>query len=214
MKKQLILILSILVVASCKNNEAAKQVYESGVQKMNLTSDTNQRKINYQAALVDFDKATTLDPKFADAFAKKASIKWVLHDYLGSLSELKNVLTAAPERTSVYFDMGQLKFFHEDYQGAKQALNKFLSLNPQTSAGYYLRAQAEHELKEYANVIKDCDAAIDLTPKTAKNALGSYYYLRALDKENINDKDGACVDYKTSFSLGNIYAESNAKNCK
>ena len=88
-----------------------------------------------------------------------------------------------------------------DYSGAIADHTKSLELKEDSFQVYFDRAFAKVELKDFEGGISDLTKAIEINPNFSEA-----YSLRGFIRiESLNDRKGACTDFKKSASLDNEY---------
>jgi len=82
------------------------------------------------------------------------------------------------------------------------SLNTLIAKAPTNTDFYYQRASEKAKLKEFKSAIDDYNKIIEIDSKDA-----IAYQLRGYAKLNLNDKSGACSDFKQAVNLGDKYSE-------
>ncbi len=107
-----------------------------------------------------------------------------------------------PEKAIQYFNSANLKYNHGDIYGALAAYDTAILLQPGYSKAFnnrgILRASA---FKDYPRAIADFTKAIELDPHYSDAFLG-----RGTARFLMGDRQGACHDWNTAYSLGKIQA--------
>lgn len=80
-------------------------------------------------------------------------------------------------------------------------LTKTIEIDPSDWRAYQNRGYYNFLLENYDIVLPDINKVIDLKPD-----FSNAYLLRGMIKEKLNDKDGACLDLRKAYSLGNVDA--------
>jgi tetratricopeptide (TPR) repeat protein len=115
-------------------------------------------------------------------------------------------LELSPRDAEVWFNRGNAKMELKDYEGALGDFNKATELFPRLAMSYYQRGIIYGTLKNYSAAEEEFNKAIDIW-KTIPKAFPLYsraYYQKGLVKIELNDRQGACVDF-TFAKQGGIY---------
>jgi tetratricopeptide (TPR) repeat protein len=158
--------------------------------------------VDFQAgrreAVAQFNKALTLNPRYAIAYFLRAYAKDYLNDFQGALADHNQAISLNPENANAYYNRGLLKKNNlNDPEGALADFNQAISLNPQEAAAYINRGNLKDNLNDSQGALADYNQAISLNPKFA----AAYYNRGNLKKNKLNDPQGALADYNQAISL-------------
>lgn len=95
---------------------------KDGVQAMN--DRAMDRAIDTFTALID------LDPDFAEAWNKRATVRYLIGDYAGSIEDIKRTLSLEPRHFGAMAGLGLCYDRLEEHDAARTAYRKALELNP------------------------------------------------------------------------------------
>ena len=105
-----------------------------------------------------------------------------------------------------YFEEGIGLYENGDNASAIEKLDKALRADPETNniLLFTYRASAKHKMHDYEGAIADFTRAIELKPEDNKQYLDwiRAYFNRGVSKYFLNDKNGACDDWKKARDLG------------
>lgn len=87
----------------------------------------NQR---YEQALKTFDDVLERDPDFAEAWNKRATVRYLLGQYAGSVRDIKRVLALEPRHFGALSGLGTIYLIIANDRGAVDAFEAVLALNP------------------------------------------------------------------------------------
>lgn len=163
----------------------------------------------YEEALLDFDKAVELLPKYAMAYYNRGNLyqkqkkyDQALADFNYAIRYRRNFDKAYNNRGTLYKETNRLDEAIVDYDRA-------ISLNPDYYMAYNNRGSVYILQKQYQLAIEDLDKAIAIKPDFAE-AFGN----RGIAKLKLNNPEG-CVDLKSSADLGFLPAgEFYRQYCK
>jgi len=133
-------------------------------------------------------------------------------DYEGALKDYNEALKLNANNAAAYVSRGTLyALYINDFKAAFADFDKAIELDPKMGGAYYNRAELKVNLKDYKGALSDFDQAAELSPN-----LASIFYKRGnLKFANLNDKAGACVDWKKAKELGDAKAgDALDKMCK
>ncbi len=85
---------------------------------------------DYEAALPCFDEVVERDPHFAEGWNKRATIRYLLADYAGSVRDIKRTLALEPRHFGALAGLGAVYLLIANDRGALDAFEAILALNP------------------------------------------------------------------------------------
>ncbi len=192
MKKIITVFALIFTVAI--NAQTAKDYFNKG--------NTDMGNGAYQSAIMYFSKAIELNPKDAQSYGGRAFCKKSQKDYKGAIEDYTKAIEYQPNFSSAYSERGECKFGLNDFKGDIEDQDKAIQQYPQGASMYhYLKGAARCMLTEYKEAIVDFNKSIELN-----NNYDMPFLMRGKCKYKLNDKAGACGDFKKAQSLGNTDA--------
>jgi tetratricopeptide (TPR) repeat protein len=122
------------------------------------------KQLDYNGALVDFDRAIQIDPNFSYAYNARGAIKSESKDFRGGLADFNRAIQLDPNLAGAYKNRAVLKTSKlNDIQGGLADFNRAIQLDPNYAVAYYRRAILKHDrLKDFAGGIADMQQAIKL----------------------------------------------------
>ena len=121
----------------------------------------------YEEAIVDYNKAITLNPNFVDAWNFRGSTKFLLQRYEEVIADFDKAIALNPDFIDVLNLQGGAKFLLQRYEEAIADFDKAIALNPDFVDAWKIRGGAKNSLKRYEEAIADFDKAIALNPDLA-----------------------------------------------
>ncbi len=185
---------------------------------------------NLDSALVKFEEATKLDPKFTDAFYNSGFIKLNQEKYEEANDDFDRVIQLIPS-DKAYFYKGRGMLGLNDLEGALIQFSMAIEMNPQFFYAFNNRGNVRFQLGDFLGAIEDFDKTININPEFVfaynnrgnarfktndyTGAIADYdkaiqmrpeygfaYLNRGIAKEILGDVEGACADWKKAADAG------------
>ena len=123
---------ALAVLSSCSADpQKAKQRYlQSGVRYIESGK--------YEQAILQFQNAIKLDPRFAEAFYQMSKAYLANRDAQRSFNALRQAIDLAPNRPEFHLDIGQLYVSGGMYSDAQEEASLVLSKDPSNGAAFQL----------------------------------------------------------------------------
>ena len=119
----------------------------------------------YRAALRDYTQAVTLDPQFAEAYLRRAEVRYWLEDDSGVLTDCQHASTLCPSEANVYYYQGMARYRLDYVQSAIAAFTQAITHDPEDARYYYRRGLAHQDLHDLDEAAKDLRQAARLYRK-------------------------------------------------
>ncbi len=165
-----------------------------------ISANNKKEAGDYPGALADFDRAIAIDPKYAEAYCSRGTLKArYLDDTYGGLGDYNQAIALNPNYGTAYYNRAFLNAERiRDFKGALADYDRAIALNPKKATIYVNRGnlKAEH-LKDFQGALADHDRAIALDP----NLVNAYYNRGVLKKLKLNDPNGAITDFRMVAKL-------------
>jgi tetratricopeptide (TPR) repeat protein len=154
---------------------------------------------DYRGALADYNKAISLNPKYAFAYINRGNLKKdQLNDPKGALADFNKAISLNPKLAAIYYNRGLLKAEKlNDPKGALADYDRAIALNPTYALAYGNRGNLKDDLNDPKGALADYNKAISLNPEYAL----AYYNRGVLKAEKLNDPKGALADYNKAIAL-------------
>jgi tetratricopeptide (TPR) repeat protein len=155
---------------------------------------------DFKGAVVNFDRAIEVNPKYADAYNNRGLVKIEqLNDVPGALADFNRAITLNPRYGLAYNNRGLLKASKlKDSRGALADYNQAIAINPKFALAYYNRAiLKKNKLSDFAGALADFDQAILYKP----NFVYAYNNRATLKFVNLDDPPGALADFNISLKI-------------
>jgi Tfp pilus assembly protein PilF len=148
---------------------------------------------NYRGALLDWNQAIAIDPKFALAYHHRAVLKDTqFQDYLGASIDYDRAIAIDPKFGLAYRNRAVLKDTRlKDYPGALADCDRAIAIDPQLALAYHSRAIIKDaRFKDYQGALADYNRAISINPQYAE----AYFNRGNLKRIQLKDRAGAIAD--------------------
>lgn len=83
-----------------------------------------------EPAEITFGKLIAHDPDCAEAWNKRATVRFLLDDHQGSITDIEETLTREPRHFGALSGLGQIMMAESEWVGATAALEAALRINP------------------------------------------------------------------------------------
>lgn len=161
---------------------------------------------NYAQAKIEFDKAVSLNPKFALVYFDRSKIleklavtkigqTYSINHSEPALDDLNMTIKLAPNYANAYYNRAVLRQFKEGPEAAKADLNQAIGLNPKFAEAYYMRFNTGNGGPIPTN-FSDLDKAIELDPLYSE-----VYTSRGILKSYLLDLGGAVKDLSKAIEI-------------
>ncbi len=108
-------------------------------------------KKDYKNAVVNFKKATDIEPDFADAYFNLATIYDIMNQYENAVDAYSQVLRINPQDYDTIFELARICFEHGNYLTA----TKYAKYIPSTYQDYGMVQKLISDSQEYLSVQKE-----------------------------------------------------------
>jgi tetratricopeptide (TPR) repeat protein/S1-C subfamily serine protease len=161
-------------------------------------------KSNYgdkKGAILDYDKAISINPQYVNAYFNRGVTKYGLGDKKGVILDYDKAISINPQDFESYNNRGIAKYDLGDKKGAILDYDKVISINPQEFRAYNNRGLAKYNLGDKKGAILDYDKSITINPQDFEAYLG-----RGIAKFKLGDRKGAILDYDKVISINPKFA--------
>lgn len=121
-----------------------------------------QQNLELEAALIKFEEAIGVWPKYGDALYRSGTILYTAKDYEHSyqrLIEAEANMTRIPPR--LYFYLGDIHFMNDEFADAEKYYALYLKLQPRDKPFYHKTAEKNVKTAAYAKTAMDNKIAFD-----------------------------------------------------
>lgn len=195
--KKIILFILTYFLCFTSFSQTAEDYYEKGVIKISLYKTFPKANNNLKIALIDFDKAIELNPKYESAYFDRGNVKNDLKDYFGALRDYDKAIELNSNYTMAYYNRGLLKKSLNDFSNSIKDFDKAIELGFVNENSFFNRGNAKFQLKDFYGAIKDFNKAIEFDPYFAD----AYYNIGGAEIILGNKKE-ACTNWATAGELG------------
>jgi tetratricopeptide (TPR) repeat protein len=89
---------------------------------------------DYPLAVELLDRVVTLEPKWAEAWYRRANVFYLLEDPVAAMADIRRVLELEPHHFGAWTGLGHILMAAEDKPHALEAYRRALKIHPQLSA--------------------------------------------------------------------------------
>ncbi len=166
---------------------------------------------NNQGAILDFDRAININPKFAGAYFNRGNAKSDLGNKQEAIIDFDRAIDINPKFADAYCKRGNAKYKLGDKQEAIIDYDRAIYLNPKYTEAYSNRGAAKSELGNNQGAIIDFDLAININPKYPEA-----YSNRGKAKFELGNNQGAILDFDLAININPKFADAyfNRGNAK
>jgi tetratricopeptide (TPR) repeat protein len=178
-------------VTSMMAPKDAKKAYDRGLESLLKNKPSDAAK--------DFEKATALYPKYAEAWMNLGKVRLQQNSVPAARTAFLKAMDADPKLVPPYVEMGALAAKEANWAQSGEYLDKALKLDPvDYPAAWYADAVAHYNLKSYEAAEKCAREAVKLDPKHANPRSG---YLLGLVLAEKRDYAGAAAELTNYMKL-------------
>lgn len=155
----------------------------------------NSMLLNYNEALIAFNRALELNSNYTEALFNRANINFELAEHQYSMEESMPRITISKGVTSINTTEQEQTF--PDFSKVLEDYDHVLRLDPSMSYAWYNRANIKNRMRDFEGALHDYTIAIGLQPNFAEA-----FYNRALTLIYLKNTADACLDLSTAGELG------------
>jgi curved DNA-binding protein CbpA len=124
----------------------------------------------YRLALDDYTQAIELDNEFAEAYVRRAELRYLLEDDSGVLADCQRAIALNSIEAKTYFYQGMARYRLEYVQSAIAAFTDAITCDPEDAQYYYRRGLAYQDLHQLNEAAQDFRQAAQLYRKQGQMA--------------------------------------------
>lgn len=161
------------------------------------------KESNKAAAIENYTQAIRLDPKYSDAYYRRAVARYDQGDKQGALADYNEAIRLDSNNSIAYYNRGVALYNLRNYQPAIADFSQYISFVPNDISAYYARGVSRRNLKDARGTFEDFDQIVRLTPNEPKA-----FFNRALARAGLLDKPGTVADLTEAIRLDPRYTEA------
>jgi tetratricopeptide (TPR) repeat protein len=108
---------------------------------------------NHAQAIVSFDRAIELAPRYLQAYIERGNAKEAIHDLSGALADFTKAIALDPKSAAAYYNRGTILSKSGNSKQAAADYTKAIDINPQYAAAYLNRGNNLDDLGNSAGAI-------------------------------------------------------------
>jgi superkiller protein 3 len=140
-------------------------------EKLNISSDKEDRIRCFEDAIESYDRAIEIDPNYVTAWKNKGNVLYSLGKYNESLEALDKAIEIVPEYGLAWYSKGLTLYELGRYDEAATAYDKALETFPENAGIWYNKGEALSEQGKYDAAIECYEKAIKLNPSSAEGGM-------------------------------------------
>ena len=156
-----------------------------------------------QGAIIDYDRAITINPQYAKAYFNRGIAKSALGDPRGAIDDYDRAISINPQYLKAYSNRSLIKSELGDKEGAIADYNRANLINPDLADNYYNRGAAKSTSGDQQGAIAEYNRAIAIKPQFAYA-----YFNRGFAKFKLGDKKGAIADLDRAITIDSKFAKA------
>jgi tetratricopeptide (TPR) repeat protein len=145
--KNITLFLLITLVFSITKAQTAEDFFKEG--------EAKSKQRDFSAAIEEYSKAIDKDPKFWNAYVKRAFCFGLTDNYEKAVEDYTIVIAAEPEKIYAYQSRGSAHYKLGHYPEALADFNKVLELDPKNQEAYNNRGFVKKAMGNKDEACKD-----------------------------------------------------------
>ncbi|MGD1856777.1 MAG: DnaJ domain-containing protein [Leptolyngbyaceae cyanobacterium] len=131
--------------------QTAHDFYLRGIQQTLLR--------HYRAALTDFDQAIKLQPTLAEAYLRRAQVRYLLEDDAGVLADCQRLLQFSQHLPKTYYYLGLARYRLGYTESAIAAFTEAIAQEPDDPQAYFQRGIAHSDIQQWDEAASDFQTA-------------------------------------------------------
>lgn len=166
-----------------------------------------QKEGKYKEVIERYNKALSIDPKFALAYTGRGVAYHGLGQYEKAIEEHTEAIRINPENATFYYNRGRSFQELSKHQQALDDFEEAIRINPNNAKLYHSRGSVFQQLSKHQQAIKDFNNAIRLNPKEALayNSRGVSFYSLGKYETAIKDfQEAVRIDSKNTTYSKNL----------
>ncbi len=158
---------------------------------------------DFSGAIIDFNKAISVDADFGDSYYNKGNAYREKGNYAKAINYYDKAIELKTSYYEAYNNRGLAKAAVGEVNGAFEDYDFAIKFKPNFAEAYNNKGLLKVKIEDFAGAIADYDKAIMLNPNYAQA-----YHNRGLPKYQLGNIDGAIDDCSKAIKLNPNYAES------
>ncbi|MEM1254587.1 MAG: DnaJ domain-containing protein [Cyanobacteria bacterium P01_H01_bin.21] len=113
----------------------------------------------YKGALVDFDRAIELQPDLAEAYLRRAQVRYILEDDGGVLADCQQLMQFPQTLSQTYYYLGLARYRLGYTESAIAAFSEAIAQEPDDPQAHFQRGVAHVDIQEWDEAARDFQTA-------------------------------------------------------
>lgn len=176
--------------------DTAQNHYESG--------EVLQNNFRYAEALIEYNEAISLRPRFANAYRGRCSVHIQLNEYQNAVDDCDRALQLDPQLTTTFSLRCVAYAWLEDYERAEADCNRAVVWHPNLATTYNDLGRLQDQMGDYEASVESYTSAIEIAPFDSV-----LYYNRGSSYYEAGNYEEAIIDFEQSVEFASIYYEAH-----
>lgn len=174
-------------------------IAEMQLEDPKLYFDRGQAKYenkDYVGSIADFYVALAINPDYVNALYFLAMSYLLNQDNQTALVYFNILVDKKPDHAVGYYGLGNVYYQMDAFKQAFKFFDLAIQKDPGHDEARYNRAKSAYKIGEFAKAEKDYDYLLKY------NQQAHYYYNRGHARARMENKQGACDDWKKALNMG------------
>ncbi len=159
-------------------------------------ADCYRRLKQYDKALIDAERAASIDPENVDVWETLGLIHVAKGDAEKALRQFDRAVQVTPDEPAMYYRRGELLFEMDEFDRAVRDFSRVIELDPDNAAAWCSRGACRVAQRKFGVALGDLGTAIDLDERFVLA-----YVTRGAARLKFSDSDGALHDFARVIEL-------------
>lgn len=167
--------LAVIVCSQAAFGQASQEHFQNGI--------TKQKQLNFEGAIIDYNKAIEEDNTNEDTYFNRGSCELALKDFKSALTDFNKTIEIDPQYVKAYYSRATVYVSRQEYTKALPDLDKTIELDQTTPNALTLRGQIRAQTGNQDGACEDFNKAKLMGDPQADK----YLYRYCADKQQIHE---------------------------
>ncbi|MBK8900709.1 MAG: tetratricopeptide repeat protein [Anaerolineaceae bacterium] len=166
------------------------------VSTLRKTGEIHREHKRFTQALICFNRAIELQPKWASIFHERGVTYQEMEEYDAALADFNRAIELKPKWAGNFQERGITFREMEEYDAALADFNRAIELEPKWASNFQQRGITFRKMEEYEAALADFNRAIELQPKGV-----SSFQQRGITFREMEEYEAALADFNRAIEL-------------